>query len=48
VQAQGSTVIPIPGARTPEHATDSASAADLTLDGDDLRAIDTAEFSIAK
>ena len=48
VQAQGSTVIPIPAARTPEHARDSASAADLTLDGSDLQAIDAAEFSIAR
>lgn len=48
VIAQGSTVIPIPGARTPEHAMDSATAAELTLDGADLQAIDAAEFSIAK
>jgi len=48
VQAQGSTVLPIPGARTPEHARDSATAADLTLDGSDLQAIDAAEFSIAR
>ncbi len=48
VTAQGSTVIPIPGARTPEHARDSAAAAELTLDGEDLQAIDAAEFSRAK
>lgn len=48
VIAQGTTVIPIPGARTPEHAKDSTIAADITLDGDDLQAIDAAEFSIAR
>jgi aryl-alcohol dehydrogenase-like predicted oxidoreductase len=48
VRAQGSTVIPIPGARTPEHARDSATAADITLEGANLQAIDAAEFSIAR
>lgn len=44
VLAQGQTVFAIPGARTPEHARDAASAADLELSKDDLAAIDSAEF----
>ncbi len=40
-------VIPIPGARTVEHARDSAGAAELVLDEEELRAIDRAEFSTA-
>jgi aryl-alcohol dehydrogenase-like predicted oxidoreductase len=44
VRAQGKTVIPIPGARTVEHAVDSARVVDLVLDDDDLAAIDETEF----
>jgi aryl-alcohol dehydrogenase-like predicted oxidoreductase len=33
-------VIPIPGARRPETITDSAAAASLRLDGDDLARLD--------
>ena len=47
VLAQGPSVIAIPSARKPEHARDSAGAADLQLSADDLRAIDEAEFSTA-
>jgi aryl-alcohol dehydrogenase-like predicted oxidoreductase len=47
VLAQGPTVIVIPGARTVEHATDSAAAANLVLSPADLAAIDSAEFSRA-
>ena len=47
VLAQGSSVIVIPSARRPEHATDSATAGDLQLDPADLAAIDAAEFSRA-
>lgn len=47
VAAQGGTVIPIPGARTVEHATDAIGAMDLKLAPDDLAAIDRAEFSRA-
>ena len=47
VLAQGPTVIAIPSARKPEHARDSAEAADLQLSADDLAAIDEAEFSTA-
>ncbi len=47
VLAQGPTVIPIPGARTVEHALDSLTAADARLDPEDLAAIDAAKFSRA-
>jgi aryl-alcohol dehydrogenase-like predicted oxidoreductase len=47
VQAQGSTVIPIPSARTVEHAISSARAAALALSTEELAAIDRAEFSRA-
>ena len=45
VLAQGPTVIAIPGARSPEHATDSATAGALTLTPGDLAALDGASFS---
>ncbi|MBI2536285.1 MAG: aldo/keto reductase [Gemmatimonadetes bacterium] len=44
VLAQGATVIPIPGSRTPEHARDAIAAADLPLAPEDLTAIDRAVF----
>ena len=47
VLAQSPRVIAIPSARQEAHAIDSASAADLTLSAEDLKAIDTAEFSKA-
>lgn len=47
VRAQGSTVIPIPAARTIEHAVDSAKAASIALTADELARIDEAEFSRA-
>jgi len=47
VLAQGPTVIPIPAARTVEHALDSLTALDVELSAADLRAIDQAEFSTA-
>jgi len=47
VRSKGKTVMPIPGARTIEHAVDSARSVQLTLSGDELRAIDDAEFSRA-
>ena len=46
VLARGPSVIAIPGARTVPHAVDSAGAADLVLDADDMGAIDAAGFSI--
>jgi len=45
VLAQGPTVIPIPGGRTPEHVADAIRAGELTLTTEDLEAIDRAEFS---
>lgn len=47
VRAQGETVVPIPAARTIEHATDSARAADLVLTAEELRKIDDTEFDRA-
>lgn len=47
VRAQGKTVVPIPAARSVEHALDSAKAADLLLDEEDVRMIDEAEFDRA-
>jgi len=44
VLAQGPTVIPIPGARTVEHAVDSVGAASIELSNEDLSAIDNADF----
>ena len=44
VRAQGPTVIPIPGARKPEHAVDSARVADFALAPADLEELDAAEF----
>ena len=47
VLAQGPSVIAIPGARTVEHVRDSATAAAIALDPEELDAIDRAEFSRA-
>lgn len=47
VRAQGETVVPIPGARTVEHAVDSARAAELVLTAGELRAIDETFFDRA-
>ncbi|MDP9194607.1 MAG: aldo/keto reductase [Acidobacteriota bacterium] len=44
VRAQSKTVVPIPAARTIEHATDSARSADLVLSVEDLQAIDESDF----
>jgi aryl-alcohol dehydrogenase-like predicted oxidoreductase len=44
VLAQGPTVLAIPGARTVEHAADSAAAAALSLTAGDLAALDAAVF----
>ena len=48
VLAQGPTVMAIPSARSVEHAVDSAQAADLELEAQELADIDRAEFSIAR
>jgi len=47
VRAKGTTVIPIPSARTIEHALDSVHAAAIKLSADEVAAIDRAEFSRA-
>lgn len=47
VMAQADSVIPIPAARTVEHALDSLTAAAVRLSADELAAIDEAEFSRA-
>jgi aryl-alcohol dehydrogenase-like predicted oxidoreductase len=44
VRAQAATVVPIPAARTVEHALDSAKAAEFVLDEEDVRMIDETEF----
>lgn len=44
VRAQSKTVVPIPAARTVEHAVDSARSAELVLSEEDLQAIDESEF----
>jgi aryl-alcohol dehydrogenase-like predicted oxidoreductase len=48
VLAQGSSVIPIPSARTVEHAVDSAGACEVELDAEELADIDRAEFSTGR
>jgi aryl-alcohol dehydrogenase-like predicted oxidoreductase len=47
VMAQGESVIVIPAARRVDHVRDSQAAAALALNGEELAAIDRAEFSIA-
>ncbi|HEX9162054.1 MAG TPA: aldo/keto reductase [Thermoanaerobaculia bacterium] len=44
VRSKGRTIVPIPGARSAEHAIDSARSADLTLAPDEIDAIDGADF----
>lgn len=45
VLAQGSTVIPIPGARTPEHILESLRALEIGLSAEELQEMDRAPFS---
>jgi aryl-alcohol dehydrogenase-like predicted oxidoreductase len=47
VRSKGPTVVPIPGARTAEHALDSAKSADVVLAPDEIEQIDATEFSRA-
>jgi aryl-alcohol dehydrogenase-like predicted oxidoreductase len=47
VRAKGPTVVPIPAARTVEHAVDSARSVDVALSADQLAEIDATEFSRA-
>lgn len=44
VRSKGTTVVPIPAARSVEHARDSASAAELVLTPEETAAIDETEF----
>lgn len=44
VRAQGATVVPIPAARTVEHAVDSARSIEVTLSAEELAAIDETDF----
>jgi aryl-alcohol dehydrogenase-like predicted oxidoreductase len=44
VRAKGKTVVPIPAARTIEHAIDSAKSIEFDLDAADVAAIDKAHF----
>jgi aryl-alcohol dehydrogenase-like predicted oxidoreductase len=46
VRTKGKTVVPIPAARTIEHALDSAKSAEITLSADDIAAIDAADFDV--
>lgn len=45
VRAHGEMIVPIPGASKVENAVDSAAAADLTLDPEDVKRIDETRFS---
>ena len=45
VRSKAATVVPIPGARTPEHAIDSAGSVELELTPDEIEKIDRSEFS---
>jgi len=47
VRGQGKSVVPIPGASTPQHALDSARAAGVTLSAEEIEAINSSEFSRA-
>jgi aryl-alcohol dehydrogenase-like predicted oxidoreductase len=47
VRSKGETVVPIPGARTIEHAVDSARSVEVTLTPDEIAQIDQSEFSRA-
>lgn len=45
VLSQGPTVIPIPSARSPEHAADSAHAVEVELSPEDIAELDAGTFS---
>src|SRR2546430_185946 len=40
VRSKGETVVPIPGARSPEHAVDSARSVEVTLTAEEIEEID--------
>jgi len=45
VRSKGPTVVPIPAARTVEHAVDSAKSIEVTLTAEEIEQIDATEFS---
>jgi aryl-alcohol dehydrogenase-like predicted oxidoreductase len=45
VRSKGGTVVPIPGARSVEHAVDSVRAANVTLTAAEIEEIDQSEFT---
>lgn len=47
VRSKGATVVPIPGARSPEHAVDGARSVDVSLTAEEIEEIDKSEFSRA-
>jgi aryl-alcohol dehydrogenase-like predicted oxidoreductase len=47
VRTKGPTVVPIPAARTVEHAVDSAKSVEVVLTPDEIEQIDATEFSRA-
>ena len=47
VRSKGTTVVPIPAARSEEHAVDSARSIGLALTPEEIAAIDDADFSRA-
>lgn len=47
VRSKGATVVPIPGARSVEHATDSARSIDVELTAEELALIDEHDFDRA-
>ena len=46
LRTKGKTIVPIPGARTKEHALDSISSVKIALDGDEVEAIDAEYFDV--
>jgi len=44
VRAQGKSVVPIPAARTPEHAIDSAKSVGVVLTAEEIATIDSSDF----
>ena len=46
LRTKGKTIVPIPGARTEEHALDSISSVKIALDANDIDAIDSEYFDV--
>jgi aryl-alcohol dehydrogenase-like predicted oxidoreductase len=46
LRTKGKTVVPIPAARTVEHALDSVKSVEIVLTADDVAAIDSADFDV--